>query len=119
MIGYKMVSGQLDKAKAVGLRIESNMALVLTQRRLLTVKVGYAASGRITGIKELLSGVALADVESLEAKRVGLGGLLIITPRGGEPIKLECRVGRAREFVAAFDRAVAAGSAPALADAPR
>ena len=32
----------------------------------------------------------------------GLGGLLIITPRGGQPIKLECRVGRAREFVAAF-----------------
>ena len=107
MIGYKMVSGQGDKAKAVGLRRESNMAVVLTQRRLMTVKVGFSVGGTITGVKELLSAIALSDLESIEAKRAGLGGLLIITARGGQPIKLECRVGRAREFVEAFNRAPA------------
>jgi hypothetical protein len=104
MIGSKMVSGQVGKAKAAGLRIESNVALVLTQRRLMTVKVGFSMGGAITGVKEFLSAIAVSDVESIEAKRFGLGGVLIITPRGGEPIKLECRVGRAREFVAAFNR---------------
>jgi hypothetical protein len=115
MIGYKMVSGQVDRAKAAGLRIESNMALALTQRRLLTLKVGFSVGGAITGVKEFLSAIALGDVESIEAKRVGLGGLLIITPRGGQAIKLECRVGRAREFVEAFKRT--AGRSGAVADA--
>jgi len=107
MIGSKMVSGQVERAKAAGLRIESNIALVLTQRRLMTVKVSFSVGGAITGVKELLSAVALGDVASIEAKRFGLGGLLIITPRGGQPIKLECRVGRAREFVDAFRRTAA------------
>ena len=107
MIGSKMVSGQVGRAKAAGLRIESNMALVLTQRRLMTVKVGFSVGGTITGVKEFVSGVSLGDIESMEAKRFGLGGLLIITPLGGQPIKLECRVGRAREFVDAFSRTAA------------
>jgi hypothetical protein len=110
MIGYKMVSGQLDKAKALGLRIESNMALVLTRRRLVTVKVGYSMGGAITGVKGFLSAVPLGEVESIEGKRFGLGGLLIITPRGGQPILLECRAGRAREFAEAFDQAADAAS---------
>jgi hypothetical protein len=113
MIGSKMVSGQVDRGKAAGLRIESNMALVLTQRRLLTLKVGFSMGGTITGVKEFLSAIALSDVESIEAKRFGLGGLLIITPRGGQEIKLECRVGRAREFVDAFSRTAPATGAVA------
>jgi hypothetical protein len=114
MIGSKMVSGQVDKARAAGLRIESNMALVLTQRRLITVKVGYSIGGAITGVKEFLSAVPLGQIASIEGKRLGLGGVLILTPRGGQPVKLECRAGRAREFAEAFTRA--AGGAPALAD---
>ena len=117
MIGSKMISGQVDKAKAAGLRIESNMALVLTQRRLLTVKVGYSIGGAITGVKELLSAVPLGQVASIEGKRFGLGGLLIITPRGGQPIKLECRAGRARAFAEAFDRAAGTVPAGAFTDA--
>jgi hypothetical protein len=104
MIGSKMVSGQVDRADAVGLRIESNMALVLTERRLLTVKVGYSIGGTITGVKHVLSAVPLGRIDSVEGKRFGLGGVLIITPRGGQPIKLECRAGRAREFAEVFNR---------------
>ncbi len=117
MIGSKMVSGQLQKAGAAGLRIESNMALLLTHRRLLTVKVGYSMGGTITGVKEFLSAVPLNQIEAIEGKRFGLGGVLIITPRGGRPIKLECRAGRARAFAESFARAASAAPAGAFADA--
>jgi hypothetical protein len=117
MIGAKMVSGKVGKARAVGLRIESTMAVVLTERRLLTVKVGNSIGGAITGVKELLSGIALGEVESIDANRVGLGGVLVITVRGGQPIKLECRVGRAREFVPAFNRAKSAWTARTATEA--
>ena len=111
MIGSRMVGGQIGRAEAAGLRIETNMAVVLTQRRLLTVKVGYSIGGAITGVKELLSAVPLGQIDSIEGKHFGLGGLLIITPRGGQPIKLECRAGRAKAFAEAFDHA--AGTLPA------
>jgi hypothetical protein len=102
MIGYRSVSKQVGRAAAGGLRVESNMAVVVTPRRLLTLKVAFSALGAITAVKELLSAVPLRDVETVEAKRVGLGGNLIITLRGGEPFKLECQVGRARKLVEAF-----------------
>ncbi len=116
MIGYKMVSGQVSRASAVGLRVESNMAVILTQWRLITVKVGFSMSGALTSVKEILSAIPLSQVESIEARRFGLGGVLSITVRGGEPIKLECRVGRAREFTEAFNRAAGAGPGGPLAD---
>jgi hypothetical protein len=113
MIGSKMVQGQVKNAAAAGLRVESQMALVLTQRRLLTVKVGFTLGGAINGVKHVLSAIGLDEVESIEAKRFGLGGVLTIAPRGGQPIKLECQVGRARQFAEAFSLAAAASHAPA------
>jgi hypothetical protein len=113
MIGSKMVQGQVKNAGVAGLRVESQMALVLTQRRLLTVKVSYTLGGAINGVKELLSGIGVEEVAAIEAKRVGLGGVLTITPRGGQPIKLECQVGRARQFAEAFTRVAAASHAAA------
>jgi hypothetical protein len=111
MIGYKMVQGQVNKAKAAGLRVESQMAIVLTQRRLLTLKVGFTLGGTINGVKDVLSAIGLDEVESIEAKRAGLGGLLIITARGAQPIKLECQVGRARRFAEAFTHAAVISAA--------
>jgi hypothetical protein len=93
-----------SRDKAAGLRVESQMALVLTDRRLLTVKVGFTLGGTINGVKDVLSAIGVGEVESIEAKRLGLGGVLIITARGAEPIKLECQVGRARQFAEAFAR---------------
>ena len=107
MIGYKMVQGQVNKAGAAGLRVESQMAIVLTGRRLLTVKVGYTLGGTINDVKGVLSAISLGEVDAIEAKRFGLGGVLIVTPRGGQPIKLECQVGRARQFAEAFARTAA------------
>jgi hypothetical protein len=113
MIGAKMVQGQVKKAQAAGLRVESQMALVLTQRRLLTVKVGFTLGGAINGVKHVLSAIGLDEVESIEAKRFGLSGVLTIIPRGGQPIKLECQVGRARQFAEAFTRAAVTSQAAA------
>jgi hypothetical protein len=105
LIGDRMVSGQVKRAEAAGLRLDSNMAVVLTDRRLLALKVKFTMGGAIKGVEELLGAVPLREVDSVEAKRVGLGGNLVLTVRGGEPIKLECRVGRAREMVDAYERA--------------
>lgn len=105
LIGDRMVSGQVGRAEAVGLRLDSNMAIVLTDRRLLAFKVGFTMGGSIKGVDEVLGAVALREVDSIEAKRVGLGGNLVLAVRGGEPIRLECRVGRARELVDAYERA--------------
>src|SRR4051812_19966440 len=102
MIGYKVASGEVKKGERVGLRVEPNMAVVLTSQRLLTLKVAISVGGTITGIREVLSEVPLGDVSSVEAKRFGLGGILALGVRGGKPIKLECRVGRARAFAEAF-----------------
>jgi hypothetical protein len=107
-IGSKMVQGEVKKASAAGLRVESQMALVLTERRLLTVKVGFTVGGTINGVKHVLSAIPLGEVESIEAKRFGLGGVLTITPDGGQPVKLECQVGRARQFADAFTRTAGA-----------
>jgi hypothetical protein len=109
MIGHKMVSGQVKRAEEVGLRLDSNMAVVLTRQRLLALKVSFTVGGAIKGVGEQLGSVPLSEVESIEAKRVGLGGNLVLVVRGGDPIKLECRVGRARQLVEAFELAAARG----------
>jgi hypothetical protein len=104
MIGYKMASGQVKKGGEVGLRVEPNMAVALTRSRLLTLKVKISMGGAITGVAEVLSAIPLAEVDSIDAKRFGLGGILTLAVRGGAPVKLECRVGRARELVEAYAR---------------
>jgi hypothetical protein len=103
MIGHKMTSDQVARGRAVGLAVASNMALVLTEQRLLSVKVTYSMGGAITGVIEILSELPIEDVESIQAKRFGLGGVLAVTARGGQPVKLECRAGRAKEFAEAFN----------------
>ena len=105
MIGGQMVSGQVKRADAVGLRLDSHMAVLLTDRRLLALKVKFTMGGAIKGVEEELGAVPLGEVDSIAAQRVGLGGNLVLTLRGGKPIKLECRVGRAREMVDAYERA--------------
>jgi hypothetical protein len=73
--------------------------------------VGYTLGGTINDVKEVLSAISLGEVEAIEAKRFGLGGLLIVTPRGGQPITLEWQVGRARQFAEAFARTMSASRA--------
>ncbi len=64
--------------------------------------------GKVTEVKEVLSAVPLISMDSIEAKRFGLAGILTLTAVGGAPIKLECKVAGADAFAEAFKRAKAA-----------
>ena len=108
MIGYKVAGNQAKNAQAVGLVVKPNAAVALTDRRLMTLDVAISMGGAVTGVNDVLSAIPVSEVESVEAKRFGLAGVLTLLVRGGRPVKLECRVGRAREFVDAFNRAEAA-----------
>ena len=105
MIGHARTHKEFANARAVGLILHSPMALVITGTRVLTVKIKISPMGAVTQVKAILSAVPLHDIESMSAKRFGLGGILSITPRGGDQIRLECRVGLARKLADAFDSA--------------
>jgi hypothetical protein len=62
--------------------------------------------GSINEITEVLSVVPLADVDSVEAKRMGTAGVLEITA-GGNAFKLEGKPGDLKEFAEVFERAKA------------
>jgi hypothetical protein len=103
LIGHAQTGKVFANAKQVGLLLHTPMALVITNRRVLTVKIKISATGAVSEVKEILSAVPLSEIESMQVKRFGLGGILTITASGAGPIKLECRVGLARELVESFE----------------
>jgi hypothetical protein len=107
MIGQAMTGKVASNAKAVGLVVSASMAVVITQKRLITAKIKISAMGAVTEVKEVMSSLPISEIDSVTAKRLGLGGILSITANGGDPVKLECRVGPARELVEAFEKAKA------------
>jgi hypothetical protein len=90
-------------AADVGLDISTPMALVLTDRRLLTLRTGTAIGmGMGGGIKSLLSAVPVSDVESIETSRFALVKRMELTVRG-IVINLETNAGGStEEFADAF-----------------
>ena len=99
-------------AEQTGLRLEAPMAVALTARRLLTIKIsspiGLGMGGKV---KEILSSVPLADIDSIEVSRLAMGTTIAITIRG-VPIKLEAGAGaKTKELAEEFRRLKAAGSA--------
>ncbi len=83
---------------------QRNGALAVTPTNLLTMSVSVSFGGQVKEVNEILSTVPLADVDSIEVKRVGLAGVMEITS-GGSSFKLEGKVNDMREFVEAFERA--------------
>jgi hypothetical protein len=62
-----------ESADAAGLRLSSPCAVVLTQHRLLTVKIGAPIGMGLGGkVKEVLSAVPIADVVGIDVKKVAL-----------------------------------------------
>ena len=98
-------------AEQAGLRLAAPMAVALTPQRLLTLRIGTPIGLGIGGeVKELLSAVPLADIDSIEVKRLLLGKTITLTVRGA-PIKLEANAAAGAGALAeAFSRAKAAGS---------
>jgi hypothetical protein len=77
------------------------MVVALTQRRLLTLKIGTPLELGIGGhVKELLSAVPIDDVDSIAVTRLALGYTITLTVRGHRD--------QARANVAAGARAFAA-----------
>ena len=107
MIGASQAGKNVKAAAGSGIVVSGSMAVVLTTARLLTLKVKISATGQVTEVREVLSAIPRSAIESMEAKRFGLGGVLTITVPGGEPVKLECKVGDAREIADAFAGATA------------
>lgn len=93
-------------AEEAGFALASPMALALTQRRLLSLKIGSPIGMGIGGkVKELAGSTSLAHVESIEVKSLGLGKTVTITI-DGHPFVLEANAAAdAKGFVAEFERA--------------
>jgi hypothetical protein len=93
-------------AENAGIRLASPGALVLTQRRLLTVQTGEALGmGAGGSVKEVLSAVSLSEVDSIKVKRLLLGYVITLTVRGSE-FKLEANAAAgAKSMAEAFERA--------------
>jgi hypothetical protein len=107
-IGGKKQKAQSDAAEDVGFELASPMALAVTQRRLLSLKIGTPVGlGAGGDVKELVSAVPLSEVDSIELKRLLAGKVVTVTVRG-TPFKLEVGPGaNAKGIVEAFESAKA------------
>jgi hypothetical protein len=92
-IGGKKQKQNVEAAEDVGFELASPMALAVTQRRLLSLKIAAPIGLGIGGkVKELASAVPLADVDSIEVKRLAVGKTITVTIRG-VPFVLEVGAG--------------------------
>lgn len=107
-IGAKWSGKQNEGAEAVGIALGNPGAVAVTPTSLVTMQVKVSFGGQITDVTEVLSTIPLADVDSLEVKRMGMAGVMEITAGGGS-FKLEGKAGDMKEFAEAFERAKASG----------
>ena len=108
-LGRKKQQQSADAARQSGFELASPMALAVTQRRLLSLKV-TAPVGLGVGMKveELVSAVPVGEVDSIEVKRLPVGKTVTVTVRG-VPFILEAGAGADAKGVAeALERAKAA-----------
>jgi hypothetical protein len=105
-IGGKKQQQNVDAAEESGFEITSPMALAVTDRRLLSLKISSPVGLGIGGdVKELVSAAPLSDVDSIEVKRLAVGKTVTVTVRG-TPFVLEVGAGaNAKGVAAAFESA--------------
>ena len=103
-VGAQWAGKHHKGADAAGITLGNPGAVAVTPTSLLTMSVGVSFGGQIKEVKEVLSTVPLADVDSVEVKRAGLAGVMEITS-GGSSFKLEGKVNDMRELAEAFERA--------------
>jgi hypothetical protein len=109
-IGARWAGKHRKGAEAVNISVANPGAVAITATSLVTMKVKVSAMGAIKEVTEVLSVVPLADIDSLEVKRMGLTGVMEISSGGGS-FKLEGKAGDMKEFVDVFERAKAAAPA--------
>jgi hypothetical protein len=107
-IGGKKQQKNVEAAEESGFEITSPMALAVTDRRLLSLKISSPIGLGIGGdVKELVSAAPLSDVDSIEVKRLAVGKTVTVTVRG-TPFVLEVGAGANAKGVAEeFERAKA------------
>ena len=93
-------------ADAAGIEVGNPGAVAVTATSLLTLAVKVSFTGQIKEVTDVLSTVPLAEVDSLEVKRMGASGVMEITA-GGSSFKLEGKAGDMKAFAEAFERAKA------------
>ena len=108
-IGARWSGKQHKGADAAGISLGNPGAVAVKPTSLVTMKVKVSALGSIKEITEVLSVVPLAEVDSVEAKRMGMAGILEITA-GGSAFKLEGKPGDLKEFAESFEQAKAAAA---------
>lgn len=108
-IGGHKVKQQRQAAGSAGLELARSMALAVTDRRLVVLRISPPiAMGKGGDVKGLLSAVPLGDVDSIEVKRLLVGKVVIVSV-SGVSMKLEAGAGAdAKGLAAAFERATAA-----------
>jgi hypothetical protein len=105
-IGGRKVKEARRAAEASGLQLARPMALALTDRRLVVLKISPPiAMGKGGDVKELVSAVPLTDVDSIEIKRLLVGKVVVVTVDGAA-VKLEAGAGaNAKGLAEGFARA--------------
>jgi len=108
MMGGKKQDENIGAAEDSGFEIASPMALAVTNRRLLSLKISNPVGLGIGGdVKELVSAAPLSEVDSIEVKRLAVGKTVTVTVRG-TPFVLEVGAGANAKGVAEeFERAKA------------
>jgi hypothetical protein len=108
-LGGKKQEQQVDAAAEAGFELASPMALAVTQRRLLSLKVGNLIGLGLGGkVESLVAAAPLSDVDSIEVKRLAAGKTITVTVRG-VPFVLEVGAGANAKGVAeAFESVKAA-----------
>jgi hypothetical protein len=113
MMGGKKQQTNIGAAEESGFEITSPMALAVTNKRLLSLKISSPVGLGIGGdVKELLSAAPLTDVDSIELKRLAVGKTVTVTVRG-TPFVLEVGAGANAKGVAESFEHAKAQAAPA------
>jgi hypothetical protein len=100
IIGGRKATQHRQAAKDAGLQLASPMALALTDKRLLVLRVSAPIGlGKGGDVRDLVSEAPLADVDSIEVKRLLAGKIVTVTVRGTS-FKLEVGTGMDTKGVA-------------------
>jgi hypothetical protein len=102
-IGARWAGKNRGAAEDVGLVVNRNSGLALTNQRLITLDLGISLTGGIKEVKDMLSEVPLDRIDEIKSK------WNVLTVRAGEAqFKLECKPPAAKAMAKAFGAAKAA-----------
>ena len=108
--GQGKLAGSQSQSRDADVEIAAPMGLVVTDHRVLTLKISTAIGMGLGGsVKGVMSAIPLADVDAIDARRDKIAKSIVLTVRG-TAINLESNVGAhaeelARQFVDAKQNA--------------